>query len=147
MWNNTYGCVEHYRCDTELCLLSTLPQAHNIIIDSGIIVPGRYREVVYGPNATDIFFTLWKIYNCLSVKGLIKNGNSHISKSIYKITSLIHPANMVFWIMGNTKKRPSKQKWKKREYHVQNIEYVEQQDVKTYCTTNQFPERSGPFST
>ena len=42
--------------------------------------------------------------------------------------------------MGNTKKRPSKQKWKKREYHVQNIEYVEQQDVKTYCTTNQFPE-------
>ena len=30
--------------------------------------------------------------------------------------------------------------WKNREYHVQNNEYVEHQDVKMYCATNQFPE-------
>ena len=30
--------------------------------------------------------------------------------------------------------------WKNRDYNVQNNEDVEHQDVKIYCTTNQFPE-------
>ena len=37
--------------------------------------------------------------------------------------------------MGSIK-RSSKKKCKNIEYHVQNNEYVEHQDVKMYCTTN-----------
>ena len=32
---NTYGCAEHYRCATELCLISMFSQAFYIIIDHG----------------------------------------------------------------------------------------------------------------
>ena len=36
--------------------------------------------------------------------------------------------------------------WKNRDYHVQNNEDVEHQDVKMYCTTNQFPELKFSFT-
>ena len=36
------------------------------------------------------------------------------------------------------RKRASKRKWKKREYHVQDNADVEKKYVKMYCDTNQF---------
>ena len=46
---------------------------------------------------------------------------------------------MVLYIMENTKKF-NKKKWKNRDYYVQHNKYVENQDVKMYCETNQFTE-------
>ena len=41
--------------------------------------------------------------------------------------------------MENTR-RSSKQKWTNRNNHVQHNKYVENQGMKMYCATNQFPE-------
>ena len=46
IWDNTYGCAEHYRCATALYLLSMLLQYFNIIINFGISAQGYVREVV-----------------------------------------------------------------------------------------------------
>ena len=37
------------------------------------------------------------------------------------------------------KKNSKKKKWTNRDYHVKKNEYVEHQDVKIYCTKNNFP--------
>ena len=49
---------------------------------------------------------------------------------------------------GKYKKRFKEIKWIDRQYHVQNNDDVEHQDLKIYCNTNQFPELSfcGPHS-
>ena len=41
-----------------------------------------------------------------------------------------------------------KRKWTERQYHIQNINAVAQQDVKIYCNTNKFSELPfcGPHS-
>ena len=44
---------------------------------------------------------------------------------------------MVLWIIKNTKK-VKKKSWTNREYHVQHNKYVEHQEMKMYCDTNQF---------
>ena len=43
--------------------------------------------------------------------------------------------NMVFWIMEN-KKSSSKQNWTNKDYHINNNEDVEYQNVKIYYTEN-----------
>ena len=49
---------------------------------------------------------------------------------------------------GENNKRFMERKWTDRKYHVQDNANVEQQYVKMYCNTNQFPELSfcGPHS-
>ena len=42
-----------------------------------------------------------------------------------------------FW---KIQKLSNKQKWTNKEYQVQKTEYFELQNVKTYCTTKQFPK-------
>ena len=37
------------------------------------------------------------------------------------------------------KKQYMERKWTYRQYHVQDNSYVEKQDLKIYCNTNQFP--------
>ena len=53
LYGNTDGCAGHYRCATDLFLLSILSQPYNMIIDSDISAPGPGAEVVDGLNATD----------------------------------------------------------------------------------------------
>ena len=55
------------------------------------------------------------------------------------MTFKMNHANLVLKIMVNTK-MAGKQQWENRDYHVQHNKDVENQDVKIYCTTNQFPE-------
>ena len=55
----------------------------------------------------------------------------------FKNTSLMHYADMAFWIMGNKNNGQQKQ-WTKREYYVQNNEDVENNVFRMYCTTHQF---------
>ena len=50
--DNMDGCVEHYRCDTALYLLSILSQAFNIIIYRDTSAPVHDIDVVDGLNAT-----------------------------------------------------------------------------------------------
>ena len=45
---------------------------------------------------------------------------------------------MELYITEDTKKRQIK-KWTNREYHVQHNKDVDHQDVKIYCSKNQFP--------
>ena len=51
IWENTYGCDDHYRCATALYLMSMLSQAFYVIVDRGISAPENGREVVDGLNA------------------------------------------------------------------------------------------------
>ena len=53
MWENTDGCAEQYRRDSELYLMSVISQTYSIIIDRGISAPGHGKEVVDGLNAVD----------------------------------------------------------------------------------------------
>ena len=46
-------CVEKYRCEAEIYLLSILLHTCNIITDRGVGEPGYIREVVNELNATD----------------------------------------------------------------------------------------------
>ena len=46
------GCMEQYRCETVIYLLSMLAHTYNTIIDSGVGELGRGRDVVYCLNAT-----------------------------------------------------------------------------------------------
>ena len=62
IWGNTYGCAEHYRCDTALFLLSVLPQAFYVIIDCGVSAPGHIIEVVDGLKVTYKRFIFQLIY-------------------------------------------------------------------------------------
>ena len=39
IWDNTYGCDEHYRCATDLHLISILKKSYNKIIEHGISAP------------------------------------------------------------------------------------------------------------
>ena len=41
---------------------------------------------------------------------------------------------------GKQKKMPSKKNWTDRDHHVQHNKFVNNQDMKMYCATNQFPE-------
>ena len=43
MWENTYGCAEHYRRATALYLIPMLSQEFSVIIDRGISAPGHGR--------------------------------------------------------------------------------------------------------
>ena len=43
IWENTYGCAEHYRCASALYIMSVLSQCHSIIIDRGISAPGHEK--------------------------------------------------------------------------------------------------------
>ena len=53
IWENTYGCAEHYRCATVLYLMSMLSQAFSVIIDCGISALGHGREVLDRINVID----------------------------------------------------------------------------------------------
>ena len=53
IWEYTDGCVEKFRCDSELYLMSVLYQCYSIIIDRGISAPGNDKEVVDGFNEID----------------------------------------------------------------------------------------------
>ena len=56
IWENIYGCAEHYRCATALYLMSMLSQAFSVIIDHGISASGNGRELVDGLNAIGKMF-------------------------------------------------------------------------------------------
>ena len=55
-WENTYGCVDQYRCDTALYLLSILDHTYDIIIYRVIGAPRHGREIVDGIYTTDKIF-------------------------------------------------------------------------------------------
>ena len=62
IWENTYGCAEHYICATALYLMSIFSLEFYVIIDRGISAPGYGREVVYGLNTTDKRFIFQLMY-------------------------------------------------------------------------------------
>ena len=49
-WENIDGRDDHYRCATELYLISMFSRAFYVITDRGISAPEHDREVVYGLN-------------------------------------------------------------------------------------------------
>ena len=51
IWENIYGCAEHYRRTNTLYLISILLHDFSVIIDRGISAPGHGRELVDGLNA------------------------------------------------------------------------------------------------
>ena len=62
IWENIYGCAEHYICATALYLMSIFSLEFYVIIDRGISAPGYGREVVYGLNTTDKRFIFQLMY-------------------------------------------------------------------------------------
>ena len=63
IWENTDGCAEQYVCASALYRMSVVSQHHSIMIDPGIISPGRGKEVVDGLNAIDKRYMYQLMYN------------------------------------------------------------------------------------
>ena len=53
VWEETYGCVNKYRCDLDIYLMTVLSSSYSIIMYCGINAPGNGNNFVDGINAMD----------------------------------------------------------------------------------------------
>ena len=114
IWENTYGCADHYRCATWLYLLWIFSQYFNIIIEHGNSATGHGREVVYGLNSKYKFFifnliTTVKIFEIqrfvtkMAMHTLTYTADVSLAQELQK--HLFNASlKMVLLIMVNTKK-------------------------------------------
>ena len=130
-----------------------LSQAFFVIIGTGISEPGHGRELVHGINFIEKGF-LFQLISSVQLPGA----------NIYDTHTVMHTGTRTFDVsltselqkplytaarkhgvidQGKYKKQANKQKWTKREYHVQNDADIAHKDVKMFFNKTQFP--SLPF--